>query len=198
MAQLLNAPSRHFLIAMIVASIVGTFAGFWALLHNMYHFGADNVYHNIGDNRFPHVGYVDSTPAQPRFSDAPRRWHWCGDYGSSTCASSTVPRFPFHPVGFAVACGWMMGGIWFSVFVAWLIKWAILKFGGIQLYRRMVPFFIGIIFGTTRHRQFMDYLRRNSRTACLSNLPLFHRVGLVAEGGDCAAAIYLAGEAHPK
>ncbi len=55
--------------------------------------------------------------------------------------------FPFHPVGYAVACGWMMGGIWFSIFVAWLIKWAILKFGGIQLYRRMVPFFIGIILG---------------------------------------------------
>jgi hypothetical protein len=55
--------------------------------------------------------------------------------------------FPFHPVGYAVACGWVMSAMWFSVFLAWLTKWVILKFGGIQLYRKMVPFFLGVILG---------------------------------------------------
>ena len=147
MAQLLNAPSRHFLIAMILASIVGTFAGFWALLHNMYHFGADNVYHNIGDNGFR---MLDSWIQHPRSQNYPMLRD-VGIGAGITIALRVLHQrflaFPFHPVGYAVACGWMMGGIWFSVFVAWLTKWAILKFGGIQLYRRMVPFFIGIILG---------------------------------------------------
>jgi hypothetical protein len=37
--------------------------------------------------------------------------------------------------------------MWFSVFVAWLIKAAILKYGGSQLYIFLRPFFLGLILG---------------------------------------------------
>jgi hypothetical protein len=31
--------------------------------------------------------------------------------------------------------------------VAWLVKWLILKYGGVKAYRKAVPFFFGIILG---------------------------------------------------
>ena len=35
----------------------------------------------------------------------------------------------------------------FSIFVSWLAKWAIMRSGGIGLYHRAQPFFIGLILG---------------------------------------------------
>jgi hypothetical protein len=37
--------------------------------------------------------------------------------------------------------------MWSSIFVSWLIKFVILKYGGINSYRRSVPFFMGLILG---------------------------------------------------
>ena len=55
--------------------------------------------------------------------------------------------WPFHPLGFAVSAGWTMRYIWFSIFLAWLIKLAILRYGGGGLYHKIRPFFLGLIVG---------------------------------------------------
>ena len=53
--------------------------------------------------------------------------------------------WPFHPLGFPVSAAF--GSMWFSVLVAYLVKTLVLKYGGPQLYRRTVPFFLGMILG---------------------------------------------------
>ena len=53
--------------------------------------------------------------------------------------------WPFHPLGFPIGC--LFGRMWFSVFVAWLIKAAILKYGGSQRYIFLRPLFLGLILG---------------------------------------------------
>jgi len=60
---------------------------------------------------------------------------------------SLILRFPFHPIGFAVSVGWMMKLIWFPIFLAWLCKALIVKYAGGRAYRKVVPFFIGLILG---------------------------------------------------
>ena len=55
------------------------------------------------------------------------------------------PWWPFHPLGFPI--GAVFGRMWFSVFVAWLIKVLILKYGGTRLYSHMRPMFLGLILG---------------------------------------------------
>jgi hypothetical protein len=36
---------------------------------------------------------------------------------------------------------------WFPALVAWLLKSAITRYGGIKLYLKLRPFFLGLIFG---------------------------------------------------
>lgn len=58
------------------------------------------------------------------------------------------PWWPFHPVGFALAgTGTSVRYTVFSVFLAWAIKFLILRIGGAALYRRYVPFFLGVLVG---------------------------------------------------
>ncbi|MBI2302476.1 MAG: hypothetical protein HYU66_26520 [Armatimonadetes bacterium] len=54
---------------------------------------------------------------------------------------------PFHPIGYAMAGTNTMGSIWMPFFLAWLIKTVILRSGGMKLYRRAIPFFLGLILG---------------------------------------------------
>jgi len=55
--------------------------------------------------------------------------------------------FTLHPIGFAVGSVWLMDRLWFSIFLAWLVKSLILRYGGPLVYRRAVPFFLGLVLG---------------------------------------------------
>ena len=62
-------------------------------------------------------------------------------------ARQHVPWWPLHPIGFPIGAVWIMDQIWFSIFLAWLIKAGILKYGGSKLFRLLRPFFLGLILG---------------------------------------------------
>ncbi len=62
-------------------------------------------------------------------------------------ARSVFVGFPFHPLGFAMSASWGVVVLWFSMLVAWLIKAPLLRYGGMAMYRRVRPFFLGMIFG---------------------------------------------------
>ena len=71
------------------------------------------------------------------------------------------PWWPIHPAGLAVGLTHPTFHVWFSVFLAWLVKVIILKLGGISLYRRTRPFFLGMVLGaftTAGVWLFIDYL----------------------------------------
>ena len=56
--------------------------------------------------------------------------------------------WPFHPLGFAICTvSFIVGRLWFSVFLAWLFKVVVLKYGGPRLHRMVRPFFMGLILG---------------------------------------------------
>jgi hypothetical protein len=58
------------------------------------------------------------------------------------------PWWPIHPAGLAVGLTHPTFHVWFSIFIAWLVKVIILKLGGISLYRRTRPLFLGLILGS--------------------------------------------------
>ncbi len=53
--------------------------------------------------------------------------------------------WPLHPVGMAISTVWMLDVR--AVIVAWLAKRVTLAIGGIEAYRKLRPFFIGLIMG---------------------------------------------------
>ena len=55
--------------------------------------------------------------------------------------------WPLHPVGFILSYGWGLNWVWFSIFLGWLVKVLIVRFGGGSLLRSSRPFFIGMILG---------------------------------------------------
>ena len=57
----------------------------------------------------------------------------------------TFPGWPLHPVGFAIASAYATDQAMFSVFCAWMVKAILLRIGGVTLYKRYQPFFIGVL-----------------------------------------------------
>lgn len=58
---------------------------------------------------------------------------------------AALPAFGLHPAGFLIADTYPMYAIWFSVLLAWLFKTPTMRYGGISGYRKILPFFIGLI-----------------------------------------------------
>ncbi|MGQ9611104.1 MAG: DUF6785 family protein [bacterium] len=52
-----------------------------------------------------------------------------------------------HPLGYALADDYSMQWLWASLFLSWLLKSSILKYGGVKQYRHTIPLFIGLILG---------------------------------------------------
>lgn len=55
--------------------------------------------------------------------------------------------WPLHPFGLALCAAWSTSVIWFSIFLGWLAKAAIMSFGGAGAYRKAMPFFLGMVLG---------------------------------------------------
>jgi len=55
--------------------------------------------------------------------------------------------WPFHPVGYALSMNFGVDYIWFTLVIGSVLKWAILKFGGLRALRKSSPFFLGLILG---------------------------------------------------
>jgi len=56
--------------------------------------------------------------------------------------------WPLHPIGLAIAMTNTVWIDWFSIFLAWLFKKLILRYGGPAVYRRSTLFFLGLIVGS--------------------------------------------------
>ena len=55
--------------------------------------------------------------------------------------------WPLNPIGLILGPIWIMKHLWFSVFLAWLLKVLILRYGGPGFYRRLRPLFLGLVLG---------------------------------------------------
>ena len=56
--------------------------------------------------------------------------------------------WPLHPVGYMLAnLSWGMNRHFLQFFIGWAVKTAVLRWGGLRLYRRSMPVAVGIIIG---------------------------------------------------
>ena len=141
---------RPLFYACFLALGVASAAGAVALLYYAYTLGAygfANSWHVIKALNF-HLQYYGGAIKEPA-AGQPIRILWSG-VGAVAMAILIIARkaffwWPIHPIGYPI--GTISPGWWFSVFMAWLIKRNILKYGGPSLYGRSLPFFLGLILG---------------------------------------------------
>ena len=139
---------------LILASVVGTLAAFWANLHHLYNFGAGA---QIGPPNVPLIfgaeGYNNRlsswlvSPLPPDMNVAKAIGVGFAVTMLLNAARMRLPWFMLHPVGYAISSSWSMHRLWVSLLIAWLIKSLILRYGGLKMYRTALPFFLGIILG---------------------------------------------------
>jgi hypothetical protein len=55
--------------------------------------------------------------------------------------------FPLHPAAYALNMSFANDFFWGDMFLAWGVKSLVLRYGGIGLYRRALPLFLGLILG---------------------------------------------------
>ncbi|GBC93900.1 hypothetical protein HRbin15_02402 [bacterium HR15] len=118
-----------------------------------YHYGALNLYSYV----YQHASvqfFRENAPFMTGGQDAPIPSYRPLFLGlgfvitlALAWARAVFVGFPFHPLGFAMSATWGVVVLWFSMLVAWLIKAPLLRYGGMAMYRRVRPFFLGMIFG---------------------------------------------------
>ena len=55
--------------------------------------------------------------------------------------------WPLHPIGFIVLYSYGTSKMWFSVFIGWVLKVVIVRFGGASLLKSAKSTFIGLVVG---------------------------------------------------
>ena len=55
--------------------------------------------------------------------------------------------WPFHPAGYALCMNFGIEYFWTCILIAWLVKLAILRWGGYKPYHKLIPFMIGVVLG---------------------------------------------------
>jgi hypothetical protein len=71
-------------------------------------------------------------------------WFFVGGLASVGALAALRASFlwwPLHPAGFALGISYAMNYFWLCVFVAWLAKLFIIRYGGMTAHRRAIPFF---------------------------------------------------------
>ncbi len=131
---------------MVLALVVAVGAALWMVMLLSHKYGAINLWIWQGGN----YGYVE------KFIRTPSEvygWGWFNmGLGALIMTGLMAARWfylwwPLHPLGYVIGPIWIMDHLWANMFIAWGIKVLVLKYGGVRLYLKTRPFFMGMILG---------------------------------------------------
>jgi hypothetical protein len=145
-----RSPSRPIVLALILATILGTFAAFWCFLHFAYIEGAADWgwgSANFGRETF---GRLQSWTESPKESNLVTPIAMAAGFLITLLlafARSSFAGWPLHPVAYALSSSWSINLVWTPMLIAWIAKAAVLRYGGLQFYRKVLPVSYGLILG---------------------------------------------------
>jgi hypothetical protein len=144
-------PRGTYVTAVALALTVSLAVSFYASLKLAYAFGGFNFGEWVftGGGRVPYDTMVQKTRAAEGVGV--KRLLFLG-VGALVTAGLTAMRhrflwWRFHPIGFSVASVGQVRLSVLSLFLAWLVKMTIIRVGGLILYNRAKPFFVGLVLG---------------------------------------------------
>lgn len=148
-AQLTRTTARAMTFAILLASVVGAVAALWATTHALHVHGYSG---RISGDAFSREAWyrMDSWvafPQRPRIAPTVATGLGLVAALGMGLLRMRLTWWPFHPVGYAVSSSWSLENLWACIFIAWLAKVLITRYGGAAAYRRAIPFFIGMVLG---------------------------------------------------
>ena len=151
LAETVRGPKRRLFWGMLLAILCSLAGATWIILTLCYEHGGINLHPFFMTHQavrtFTDMGRPLLNPTMPDV----RGWIFTGIGGIIQIALMVGQHrfywWPLHPLGFPISVGWLTAQIWFSVFISWLLKLFILKYGGIKLFSAARPFFLGLILG---------------------------------------------------
>ncbi len=135
--------------AILIAILVSIASSIWMVLDLAYTYGGintDGFFFGWGA-RYP----FDNAASRIQSLEGPHWENWgfaaigAGVMGLLMIARQRFLWWPFHPLGLPLSA--VFSSAFFSIFLGWLFKSLIMKYGGVGLYVKTRPFFIGLILG---------------------------------------------------
>ncbi len=151
MAEGRDMPFARLTGVMVLASVVSLLAAYAANYYVTYDAGATGKAAGykrwVGNEAFNQLA---NWLRLGQSAGASNFWFFVGGLaliGSLAALRSAFLWWPLHPAGFALGISFAMNYFWLPVFVAWLAKLLIIRYGGMNAHRRAIPFFLGLILG---------------------------------------------------
>ena len=152
MSSALKLNSKRLSYAIILAAIFTVIASFWEYLRLYYKLGASSGYFDrwtlgLGNETYSRLQSWLYYPTMPNKANISFMGVGFVVASMLTFLRTRFLWFPFHPLGYAMAGDWGMYNLWSCFFMSFILKWFILRFGGLKLYRRTAPLFLGVALG---------------------------------------------------
>lgn len=138
--------SKRLFRVMLIALLVGVPIFFWIYLHISYKHQGSML------KRFPAIAYrnLETELTYPHSFDSSVIVSALFGFFATLILMFLRTRFiwwKLHPAGYVISSSFSMNVCWFSIFVSWLLKYTIMRTGGIKLHRQSRPLFFGLILG---------------------------------------------------
>ena len=154
LAQRAGLNYRRLMVVMLLGIAPSVFIAFLVYLYCLYDFGASIAVDAPGQVLGPGQGVYNQLSGWFQF---PREIDVFGTFAIGLGLAFTMILgllrlkfiwWPLHPVGYAMGInGGTMDHYWFALILCGTIKFIVFKVGGARLYRRFLPFFLGLILG---------------------------------------------------
>lgn len=137
-------------VLLLATALVGAALAMWACLHLGYRLGAMQFMGPAPWFANEGMARLDTWTTNPPPPLSGQRWALAAGAAVGFLGMAARAQwlwFPLHPVGYAVSGWWAINLFWFPLFLATILKGLILRYGGLRFYRRVLPFFLGLILG---------------------------------------------------
>lgn len=148
LAEQTRTEYRKWAAALLVLGTIAVFIAFWTILHLMYDYGARGKSRiSFGAEPFTTLTSWLKTPQPGKFQEFMAIWVGFGIAFLLQWLRVRLPWWPLHPLAFAVTSSWEINLVWAPLFLAWMFKSLILRYGGRGGFQRALPLFIGLMLG---------------------------------------------------
>ena len=148
MANQAKASPRRLAWAMMIALALGGLSAYWAGLHLQYQIGAKPG--GMVEHEWGHWSELSSRLYNLSGPDGVGIGFAIGGAlftGWLFLMRSYFAWWPFHPVGYALSMAFGVDYFWSCLVISSLLKWLVMRWGGLGTYRRLLPMVFGVILG---------------------------------------------------